>query len=90
MEDIHAFIKDEALNLLKANKSPISNESLDLVQMDEEMMPKNSQSPECPPGFKLQRSASPILANAYDAIGERQHNLGGKSRYASAVNTSAH
>lgn len=42
MEDIHAFIKDEALNLLKANKSPISNESLDLVQMDEEMMPKNS------------------------------------------------
>jgi hypothetical protein len=90
MEDIHAFIKDETLNLLKANKSPISNESLDLVQMDEEMMPKNSQSPECPPGFKLQRSASPILANAYDAIGERQHNLGGKSRYASAVNTSAH
>jgi hypothetical protein len=42
MEDIHDLIKDEGLSNLKANKSPISNESLDLVQMDEEIMPKNS------------------------------------------------
>ena len=90
LEDIHALIKDEALNQHHEKRSPFSNESLDLVQMDEEMMPKNSQSPESPPGFKLKRSASPIFTNAYDATGERQANHGGKQRYASAVNTSAH
>lgn len=58
--------------------------------MEEELLPKDSHSPESPPGFKLKRSASPIFTNAYDATGERQANLGGKQRYSSAVNTSGH
>lgn len=57
LEDIHALIKDEALNQHHEKRSPFSNESLDLVQMDEEMMPKNSQSPESPQDSSL--SAQP-------------------------------
>lgn len=82
-EHFKALIKEEA-ETARHYKSQQSNDSLDLVQMEDDIEPKKSLSPERADGFQLRRSASPIL-NAYDAPAK---DLDIKQRYSSAVNTS--
>jgi hypothetical protein len=61
LDEIHDMMTHR-LDKLPTTARDRQNDSLDLVQVEEEIMPKRSDSPESPVGFNLQRSQSPIFS----------------------------